>query len=121
MSTVEIYLRDCTLERATAWASSVLGCQLSTPLDAGESTAYAVPGGALVFTPNIESQPILSVWFNTSIHPWATNEACARAASKNLGCSVLTELGNNFLLEVTGNKERQVPNMRFNPDGFAAG
>lgn len=121
LHSVEIFICDCAQERVLTWASSSLRCQLGAPLDAGDSIAYVVTGGALVLTPDIEDLLILGVWFNTSDHPWISDADCARAASRALSCTVLADPGSEYpagsgvWLEVSGSKERLVAFERQGP------
>lgn len=111
---VAIYISNCTQDRALAWVRSSLGCKLDDPVNAGDSIAYAITGGALVLTSDIEGQPILEVWFNTPNHPWSSDADCARAASQAPSCTVLADpggeypAGSDIWLEVAGNSERLV-------------
>lgn len=88
-SEVEVYLRDCPIERALAWVRETVG-SVAGPFDCGTAVAYhpTTSPGAVVLTPGVEGGPFLSVWFNTPARPWATDAECARAAARDLGCVV---------------------------------
>jgi hypothetical protein len=112
---VEVYLRDCPLERAVAWVQSVSG-PLTGPVDCGGPVAYHPPDGAVVLTPGLDGG-FLSVWFNTPRHPWDTDVECGQAAAVALGCVVRCDPGlycpevhplSDVFLEIDGGTERLV-------------
>ena len=114
---VEIYLRDCTLDRAVAWAASQVGPLLG-PFDCGKAITYHPAIGSVVITSSIEGGAFLSLWFNTSARPWATDLECARAAAPDLGCIVRCDPGSTFpnvsphsdvLLEISGTDNLLIP------------
>ena len=113
---VDVYLRDCPLDRAVAWVRANVG-PLVGPLDGGESVMYHPATGAIIFTPGVEDGRFLGVWFNTCHRPWATDIECARAASAALGCVVRCDPGSSYpdvhpqsdvFLEIDGTSERLV-------------
>ncbi|MCA9314834.1 MAG: hypothetical protein KDB73_05035 [Planctomycetes bacterium] len=115
---VEVYVRDCPLERALDWARSSLGA-LRGPFHMDTTTAYQLESGegAVVFTPSIEDGPFMSVWFNTPSRPWDTDVECARAAVAALACVVRCDPGesipgvsphSDMWLELDGNGERVI-------------
>lgn len=91
-SDVEVYIRDCTVERAVAWIRSAIG-PLAGPFEAGSSVVYHLTGGAVVLTSSVGDGRFLSVWFNTPIRPWLSDVECARAAARDLGCVVRCDPG----------------------------
>lgn len=110
---VEVYLRDCPLERAAAWVQAVSG-PLVGPLDCGGPVAYHPPAGAVVLTPGVDGA-FLGVWFNTPCRPWDTDAECGRAAAEALGCVVRCDPGphspevhplSDVFLEIAGGSER---------------
>jgi len=116
-SDVEIFVRDCPIERVLDWARSSVGA-LSGPFPTATTIAYHldVGDGALVFTPNMDDGPFMSVWFNTQSRPWATDVDCARAAARALGCAVRCDASSipgvsphsDMVLEVDGDEERVI-------------
>ena len=113
---VDVYLRDCHIDRAVAWVRANLG-PLVGPLNGGESVIYHLAAGAVVFTPGVEGERFLGVWFNTADRPWATDVECARAAAAALGCVVRCDPGSSYpdvhpqsgvFLEIDGTSERLV-------------
>jgi hypothetical protein len=115
---VEVYLRDCPVERVLAWVREAVG-PLTGPFDCGGVVAYhpATGPGAVVVTPSVEGGPFLGVWFNTPARPWATDAECARAAARDLGCVARCDPsrehpelppGADVWLEVSGGVERLV-------------
>lgn len=112
---VEVFLRECALERAAAWVQSVSG-PVSGPLDCGDAVAYHPAEGAVVLTPNVDGG-LMSVWFNTPCRPWDTDVECGRAAALALGCTVLCDPGQHYpevdplsdvFLEVADGSERLI-------------
>ena len=88
---VGIYLVDCPLQRALAWAGASLACSLADPFEDAGILTYQVPDGALIV---FEIEPgVLDVWFNTATRPWDTSIACARAAATELDCTVMVDPG----------------------------
>ena len=92
---VEIYVRDCEVERAVAWVRSAVG-PLVGPREAGAAIAFQLPVGSVVLTPGIEDGPYLSVWFNTPDRPWWTDVECARAAARQLDRVVRCDPGAEY-------------------------
>src|SRR5207248_4042795 len=86
-SDIEVYVRDCPMERLGAWLQSVFG-PLEAPVEAGDAVVYTGSTGPVVVTPGIEGGPFVGVWFNTPLSPWATDVDCARQAARELGCTV---------------------------------
>ena len=114
---IEVYLRDCPMERLVAWLRSAIGT-LEAPEEAGAAVVYASAIGPVVVTPGIEGGPFLGVWFNTPHSPWATDVDCARQVAKELGCTVRCCPGQHFpevpwwasdqFLEIAGGVEQIV-------------
>ena len=94
-SNVEIFIRDCSVNRAVVWVQSIVG-PLVGPVDCGVAIAYHSNEGSVIFTPEMNGGPLLSVWFNTPARPWATDVDCARAAAHDLNCVVLCDPGKAF-------------------------
>ena len=113
---IEIYVRDCAIEKLLAWARSRLG-RLDPPESVdGAVTVYPSLTGRLVVTSGIEDD-FISLWFNTPTSPWDTDVDCARDAARELGCTVRCDPGSHFpeagrqssiFLEIVGGRERPI-------------
>ena len=80
---IEIYLRDCPLDRLVTWLESVVGPL--APVEAGGAAlVYRSSIGPIVVTQGIEGGPFVGVWFNSPNTPWATDVDCARQAAREL-------------------------------------
>lgn len=92
---IEVYLRDCPMERLVAWLRSIIG-PLEDPVEAGAAVVYRSAIGPIVVTPSIDDGPFVGVWFNTRCSPWATDVDCGRQAAIELGCTVRCCPGQQF-------------------------
>lgn len=115
-SGIEIVVRDCPPGRLFAWLSEVAG-PLGVATDAGGAAVYSTGLGTVVVQPGAGGPASASVWFHAAVLPWATDAACARQASRALGCPVLCDPGPEYpgvapespvLLEVSAAGERLV-------------
>ena len=108
---VEVYLRNCAIERAIKWVKSSTTGALDGPKDIDGAVALYPSTGAIILTPKIEDGPWLSVWFNTLHRPWDTDADCARSAAAELDCVVRCDPGEShpgLWLELEGPSERLV-------------
>ncbi len=113
---IEIYARDCTVEELVAWSKSKLG-GLGRPEALAGSTLYESPRGPLTVTKGMGDGTFVSLWFNSSRTPWATDVDCAREAARELRCTVRCDPGQHYpdvapqsaiFLEVVGEREHLV-------------
>ena len=114
---IDIYVRDCPIERLITWLESVVG-PLASAEDAGAATVYPSRIGPVIVTPGIEDGPFVGVWFNSPNSPWATDVDCARQVAWELGCVVRCCPGEHFpevpwwasdqFLEIVGGVEQIV-------------
>jgi hypothetical protein len=114
---IEIYVRDCPIERIVAWLETVVG-PVGKGEACGEAFAHATSIGTVVITPQIEGGPFVGVWFPTPNSPWLTDVDCGRQAARELGCVVRCDPGQHYpdvplwasdqFLEITGGTERIV-------------
>jgi hypothetical protein len=113
---IEIYVRHCPKEQLIAWIESAIG-PLGQSEHAGEAAVYPSLLGPVIITPGIEGGPFVSIWFNTSHSPWATDVDCGRQAAREMGCPVRCSPGQNFpevhpaspvFLEIESGAERLV-------------
>lgn len=92
--TTEIYVRDLSEADAVDWLRSVfpeLEQVQERPIVTYEGTheGTTVP---VQITEHVRNGPYTSVWFNAPALPWASAQACARAAHEALGNEVLCYL-----------------------------
>jgi hypothetical protein len=110
---IEIYLRDCPLERLAEWLRTAVG-PLEEAIPMGDAVVYPSTIGPVVVTPDV-GESLVSVWFNTPRSPWNTDAECARQAADELKCTVRCDPGPHFaevppaptiFLEISGGNER---------------
>jgi len=115
-SDIEIFVRDCSIERVRAWARTRVG-PIGDAQDDGAATIYLTSCGPMIATPSIENGPFMSVWFNSTRTPWATDVDCARDVARELECTVRCDPGQHYpdvppesstFLEIAAGQERLV-------------
>ncbi len=92
--TTEIYVHELSEETAANWLRDVFG--ETEQVQARPIVTYEVEhDGAVVpvqITEHVRDGPYTSLWFNAPDLPWASAQACARAAHEALGKEVLCYL-----------------------------
>ncbi len=92
--TTEIYVRDLSQEAAVDWLREVfegLEQVQERPIVTYEGT-HADATVPIQITEHVRNGPYTSLWFNAPDLPWASAQACARAAHEALGAEVLCYL-----------------------------
>jgi hypothetical protein len=111
---IEIVVCDCPPARLAVWLSAVAG-PLGTATDAGGAAVYRTRLGPVVVQPGVGGPGSTSIWFSATDLPWPSSAACARLASRALGCAVVCDPGADYpdvdprspvLLEVSAAGER---------------
>ncbi|MFO8099255.1 MAG: hypothetical protein R6T83_06480 [Salinibacter sp.] len=90
--TIEIYVRDLSVDEAVAWLREEVFETLDRREDALVLTYEGTHQGETVpvqIAERVENGPYTSVWFNAPQMPWTTATACARDAQEGLGKEVL--------------------------------
>src|SRR5690349_19172318 len=90
---VEIYLRDCPMQRIQDWVGFALGAitlvgqvhEMDMRIYEAHYAGHQIP---VIITSGVADGSFTSVWFNAPDTPWATDAACARQAARALGCEV---------------------------------
>ncbi|HET7077189.1 MAG TPA: hypothetical protein VFM49_07015 [Chloroflexia bacterium] len=117
---IEIYVRDCSLDRIQDWIQTVLGA--ITPVDQVNEMSMRIHEAyhagqpiPIVITSGVADGSFTSVWFNALDMPWATDAACARQAARALGCEVRCNPGllgsspySDECLRIVGDREEVV-------------
>lgn len=93
MGGIEIIVRDCSLERIEEWIAGVAG-PLHGPTEAGSVLVYETSLGTTILAPGMANG--IGVWFNAVRLPWASDADCARQATRELGCVVWCDPGNEY-------------------------
>ena len=94
-SNIEIYIRDCPMDRLLAWLESVVG-PLRPTVDTDGIVVYATAVGPVIITPAVADGTFVGVCFNSPNTPWDTDVDCARQASRELQCVVRCDPGEHF-------------------------
>jgi len=92
-ASIEIYVRDLTVESAEAWLTDQFGSvsQVRTEPALTYEVEHEGETVRVFVAENIEGGAYTSLWFNGPSLPWDTSRACARAAFDHLRHEVICD------------------------------
>jgi len=93
MASIEIYVRDCSADRAGDWLRDVFGAaeHVRTKPALTYEAEYEGETVRIFVAEGIEAGPYTSIWFNGPSLPWEKARFCAREAHDFLGNEVICD------------------------------